>query len=222
MRRPLFHLMLILAVLLAAVSALNAQTADGSDPGDTAVTEEKTGGKEDPPADSTGDDVAPADSEGTTLDIGNDRGLEEKRKAEARAREARRLAEKKAEEKRAAEQRKRDLARKDEEEKKNEGAAEDTAAFGDSLLMIDHDSIIPLRIPGITVPAEEPGLDIVKIPGEDIEGEEETSSKGGIFGAHTDTIAKWGLLLFVFIIFLIYRTRAKRTRRKVVRTITKR
>lgn len=213
--------MLILAVLLVAVSALNAQTADGSDPGDTAVTEEKTGGKEDPPADSTGGDVAPADSEGTTLDGGSDRSLEEKRKAEARAREARRLAEKKAEEKRAAEQRKRDLARK-EEEKKNEGAAEDTAAVGDSLLMIDHDSIIPLRIPGITVPAEEPGLDIVKIPGEDIEGGEETPSKGGIFGAHTDTIAKWGLLLFVFIIFLIYRTRAKRTRRKVVRTITKR
>ncbi len=220
MKRTLFHLLLILAVLLAAVSAMNAQNADGGEAGGTGVTEGSTGSGEEP-ADSAGDTVAPSDSEGTTLDIGNDRGLEEKRKAEARAREARRVAEKKAEEKRAAEQRKRELAKK-EEEKKDEGAAEDTAAVGDSLLMIEHDSIIPLRFPGITPPAEETGLDIVKIPGDEVEDDEKDSSKGGIFGPHTDTIAKWGLLLFVFVIFLVYRTRAKRTRRKVVRTITKR
>jgi hypothetical protein len=221
MKRALFNLLLVLAVFLSAAFVTSAQTADGGDTGGTDVTEDSSTGKADTPANSSGDAVAPSDTEGTTLDIGNDSGLEEKRKAEARAREARRLAEKKAEEKRAAELRKRELARK-EEEKKDEAAAEDTEAVGDSLLMIDHDAIIPLRIPGITLPAEETGLDIVKIPGEEVDEDEKASSKGGIFGPHTDTIAKWGLLLFVFVIFLVYRTRAKRTRRKVVRTITKR
>ena len=211
--------MLFRSVAAVAGPVLRAQTADRSDARPDAAGDAVSGSAE-TSGDAAERTVAPSDREGATLDVGNQQGLEEKRKAEAKAREAKRLADKKAEEKRLAEQRKRELERADEQ--KAEVTASDTSSIGKSLLMIDHGNLAHQRIPGITVQQEEPGLDIVKISDESVSEEEKSPSKGGVFGAHTDTIAKWGLLVFVFVIFLIYKARSKRTRRKVVRTITKR
>ncbi len=88
--------------------------------------------------------------------------------------------------------------------------------------MIDHEGIKYNRIPDITIKAEEPGQDLVRIPDDKITEKEKEKPKDGIFGAKTDTIARWGLLIFLFVIFIIYKARAKKTRRKGSRIITKR
>ncbi len=218
MKRSLLHLFLILALFAVVHSGAAGQTADG----DTRIKagDSLSADKGDETTADTSPDgaVTPVERDGTTLDVGNEKGLEEKRKAEAKARQARRLAEKKAEERRAAEQKKQEPERT--EQKQVEGG--DASKVGDALLLVDHESIKYNRIPGITIKAEEPGLDIVKIPDDSVTDNEKKKPKGGIFGSHTDTIAKWGLLIFVFVVFIIYKTRSKSTRRKVVRTITKR
>lgn len=128
----------------------------------------------------------------------------------------------------AVERRKQEARR--EPEKKSEPAADSSEEEGrdsgdDGLLMIDHEMIRYNRIPGITIKKEEPDEDLVKVPDEKIsEDVQEQEKSEGIFGKKTKTIAGWGIVIFIFILFAIYsRTRSKKkTRRSTVRTITKR
>jgi len=95
----------------------------------------------------------------------------------------------------------------------------------DDLLLIDNEGIRNGRIPGITLKTEKsPDNAIVKIPEDKIARKTEDKKKKnrGLFGASTETIAKVGLLLFILIVLIIYKTRTKKTKRKVVRTIHKR
>jgi hypothetical protein len=109
---------------------------------------------------------------------------------------------------------------------KNEAPAADEAEDRKSkndLLLIDHESMKYNRIPGITVKEERPEETIVKIPDDKIPGKTKgKNSKGGLFGSKTETIAKVGLLVFILIILILYKTRAKKSKRKVVRTVPKR
>lgn len=138
------------------------------------------------------------------------------KKAAAKKKEAKKQPDKKPEEK------KKEAVRKEEpKEDVPEGSIDRES--GDSLLMIDHEGIKYNRIPDITIKAEEPGQDLVRIPDDKITAKEKEKPKGGgIFGAKTDTIARWGLLIFLFVIFIIYKARAKKSRRKGSRIITKR
>lgn len=126
---------------------------------------------------------------------------------------------------------KRTERRKKVEEKKKEPARQEETAenevdreSNDGLLLVDHERIRYNRIPGITVSKEEPGEDIVKIPDDKISGDsKEKDEGGGIFGKKTRTIAGWGIVVLIFILFVIYsKTRSRHSRRRVVRTITKR
>jgi len=94
----------------------------------------------------------------------------------------------------------------------------------DDLLLIDNESIKYDRIPGITIKTEDRSEDkLVKIPDEKIAGKSrEKKPKDGIFGLKTDTVARVGLLIVIFIIFILYKTRSKKSKRKVVRTVPKR
>ncbi|MBN1495741.1 MAG: hypothetical protein JXA07_03170 [Spirochaetes bacterium] len=128
----------------------------------------------------------------------------------------------------AVERRKQEVRR--EPEKKSEPVADSSAEEGrdngdDGLLMIDHEMIQYNRIPGITIKKDEPDEDLVKVPDEKIsEDVKEQDKSEGIFGKKTRTIAGWGIVIFIFILFAIYsRTRSKKKmRRSTVRTITKR
>ncbi|MBN2159713.1 MAG: hypothetical protein JW807_09980 [Spirochaetes bacterium] len=121
--------------------------------------------------------------------------------------------------------------RKKVEERKQEPVRQEEAAnekadreSGDNLLFVDHERLRYNRIPGITISEEEPAEEIVRIPDDAISGEsKEKEESGGIFGKRTRTIAGWGIVVLIFIIFVIYsKTRSRHSKRRVVRTITKR
>ena len=45
----------------------------------------------------------------------------------------------------------------------------------------------------------------------------------GIFGKNTRAIAGWGIVILIFILFVIYsKTRSRKSKRRVVRTVPKR
>ncbi|OHD70262.1 MAG: hypothetical protein A2W19_07175 [Spirochaetes bacterium RBG_16_49_21] len=94
----------------------------------------------------------------------------------------------------------------------------------DDLLLVDHQSMRYGRIPGITIKKEDsPDNAIVKIPEDKITGKtKDKKPKGGLFGSSTDTVAKVGLLIFIIIVLIIYKTRTKKSKRRVVRTLPKR
>jgi hypothetical protein len=94
----------------------------------------------------------------------------------------------------------------------------------EDLLSIDDEGIKNGRIPGISLKSEEgPDNAIVKIPEDKIARKTKDKKKtDGLFGVSTETMAKVGLLLFILIVLIIYKTRTKRKKRKVVRTIHKR
>jgi hypothetical protein len=110
---------------------------------------------------------------------------------------------------------------KEESPATEEGGVRETP---DDLLLIDNENIKYNRIPGITVKTEDRSEDkLVKIPDEKIAGKtKEKKPKDGLFGMKTDTVAKVGLLIVILIILIIYKTRSKKSKRKVVRTVPKR
>jgi hypothetical protein len=215
MKRNILYLLLIISVPVCLHFSSVAQEREGNTGNkDTAPIEKREGEKTDSSADR---DTKSSNSEQTpSLDKGNDKGTsaEEtkknaKKKIDRKKKEVKKQPEKKAEEKK-------------ETEKKEETRGDIDRESGDKLLLIDHENIKYDRIPGITIKTEEPGQDLVKISDDKITGKKKDQPKSGLFGSKTGTIARWGLLIFLFIIFIIYKTRVKKSRKKVVRTITKR
>ena len=94
----------------------------------------------------------------------------------------------------------------------------------DDLLLIDNENVKYNRIPGISIKAEDRAEDtLVKIPDDTVpEKTKDKKPKGDLFGSKTDTIAKVGLLFFIIILLILYKTRSKKSKRKVVRTVSKR
>jgi hypothetical protein len=215
MKKTLPYLLLVLLMPVCLYFGAAAQEGAG-DTGskDAAAVEKREGEKTDSPARK---DVNPSGSEdASAVDTGNKRNAPEgakketKKKADRKKKEAKKQPEKKTEE-------------KHEEAVKEETAEADIdRESGDNLLMIDHEKIKYDRIPGITLKKEESGQDLVKIPDDKILEKGKEKPSGGLFGPKTNTIARWGLLLLLFVIFIIYKTRTKKSRKKVVRTITKR
>ncbi len=217
MKKNLPYLLLIIAIPVCLFIGAMAQESAGDAAGkDTTSIEKREGAKADSAADkeakNPGKEGAAADNKAA-----DDMKKAAAKKAAAKKKEVKKQPEKKQEEK------KKEAVNK--VEKKEEIPEESLdRESGDSLLMIDHEGIKYNRIPDITVKAEEPGQDLVRIPDDKITDKEEKAKTkgGGIFGAKTDTIARWGLLIFLFVIFIIYKARAKKTRRKGSRIITKR
>ncbi len=146
---------------------------------------------------------------------------EAKKKAERKKKEVKKQAEKKPEKK--PEEKKKETAKKDDQKEQIPEENLDRES-GDSLLLIDHETIKYNRIPDITIKAEEPGEDLVRIPDDKITDKSNDKKKSeGIFGKKTSTVAGWAIVICIFIIFAIYsKTRTRRSRRKGSRIITKR
>jgi hypothetical protein len=208
MKRNILYLLLALLVpVFLHFSSIAQEKESGT--GNTAAAEKHEGEKKDAPSER---DTRPADKEQAPSP---DRGDEKGTAAEEIKKEAKNKIERKKKEVKKQPDRK-------ETEKKEEIREDIDRSSADGLLLIDHENMQNDRIPGITVKTEEPGQELVKIPDDKIAGKKKEQEKGGLFGSKTGTIARWGLLIFLFIIFIIYKTRAKKSRKKVVRTITKR
>jgi hypothetical protein len=216
MKRYLLSCVLVLSVPVCLYLGAAAQETATDGRTDPPAIEKKDGGATDRTSDN---EVKPSGSdEATTLDSDGEEGTktdaakkEVKKKAERKKKEARKQTEKKAEEK-----------KKETEQVEETSEGDVDRESGDNLLLIDHERIRYNRIPGITISKEEPGQDIVKIPDDKIFENKKEKPKGGLFGSRSDTIARWGLLILILAIFVIYKTRTKKSRKKVVRTITKR
>jgi len=209
-KRNILYLVLALLVpFFLHFSSLAQEKESGTGDKNTAVEDKREGGA---PAES---EAKPADKEqAPSLDKGEEKktATEEKnivtqKKIDRKKKEVKKQPEK-----------------KEAEIKKEEAPAEMDRSGGDGLLLVDHEKIKYDRIPGITLKKEESGGELVKIPDESIaEKSKEKKKSEGIFGNKTKTIAGWGIVIFIFILFAIYsKTRSKRKRRSIVRTITKR
>jgi hypothetical protein len=124
-----------------------------------------------------------------------------------------------------AERKKKENRKKQQLKDESAGVEEaDTRESTDDLLLIDHENVKYNRIPGISIKTEDRSEDtLVKIPDDTISGKtKDKKPKGDFFGSKTDTIAKVGLLFFIIIILILYKTRSKKSKRKVVRTVPKR
>jgi hypothetical protein len=209
MKRYVLHLLLVL--LVPACLYLGAAAQEGAgDAGQKDAAIENRGGEK------SGGDATTSEKNGAK---NLDRGAVKDTAAETAKKEARKKAEKKKKEaKKPAEKKE---APKAEQVKEDTGVDRES---GDSLLLIDIENIKYNRIPGITIKKEDPGQDLVKVPDDKISGASKAEKKvGGIFGKKTSTIAGWGIVIFIFIIFAIYsKTRSRKTKRSTVRTITKR
>jgi hypothetical protein len=212
MKRNILYLVLaVLVPFFMHFSTLAQDKEGGTGDNNTAAEEKRDSEKKEAPANR---DARPADSEqAPSLDRGDEDGTAAKEKSIITKKKVDR---KKKEIKKQPE--------KKEIEIKEEAPAEADRSSGDNLLLIDHEKIKYDRIPGITLKKEEPGEDLVKIPDESIANKSKENKKSeGIFGNKTKTIAGWGIVVFIFILFAIYsKTRSKKRRRNTVRTITKR
>jgi hypothetical protein len=219
MKRNLPYLLLIISVPVCLYFGALAQESSGDAASkDAASMEKRESGKTDS---STGKEGAAAiDRSGNTGVKTDDAKKEARKKAERKKKEVKKQAEKKPEKK--PEDKKKEIAKKEDQKKEDIPEESIDLESGDSLLLIDHEGIKYNRIPDITIKKEEPGQDLVRIPDDKISGKEKKKPEGGIFGPKTDTIARWGLLVFLFLIFIIYKTRAKKSRKKGSRIITKR
>ena len=197
MKNKLLYLLLALVVPVFLSVGAVAQESGNAGSGDAAAIEKSEAEKTDDPvrrevtpsgernASAVESAAKKSETEGTIK--------ETKKKAERKKKETRKQPEKKT------------------EEKKGEPVPEEAAQAdidresGDSLLMIDHERIKYNRIPGITVKKEEPGEELVKVSDDKISGESKVEKKSdGIFGKKTKTIAGWGIVVFIFILFAIY------------------
>ena len=212
MKRNILYLVLALLVpFFLHFNSLAQDTDGGTGDNNTAAEEKRNGDKTETPADR---DAIPAGNEqAPSLDKGDEEGTAAKEKSIITKKK---IDRKKKEIKKQPE--------KKETEIKEETPVEADRSGGDNLLLIDHEKIKYDRIPGITLKKEEPGEDLVKIPDESIADKSKENKKSeGIFGNKTRTIAGWGIVVFIFILFAIYsKTRSKKRRRNTVRTITKR
>lgn len=218
MKKNLLLLLLILALPAFLVMGATAQESDAA--GNNTSIEKRDGEKSGAPD----REAKPSGKEGTTTINTGDRGTrsdgakkEIRKKVERKKKELKKQPEKKPEEK------KEQLLKADQKKEKIPDENIDRES-GDSLLLIDHENIKYNRIPGITIKAEEPGQDLVRIPDDKIAGKSNEKKKDdGIFGQKTRTIAGWAIVICIFIIFAIYsKTRTRRSRRKGSRIITKR
>jgi hypothetical protein len=200
MIRHALQLLLILAVPVWLLTAAVAQENGGTGPNtDAPATEGRDGASS---------DATPSGREGT---VAPDRGDATATKTEKQADRKKKTARKPA----AA------------EEKQKEAPAEEAAddGIGENLLLVDHEKIKYDRIPGITIKADDQGDDsIVNIPEDKIGGENKKEKESaGIFGKNTRAIAGWGIVILIFILFVIYsKTRSRKSKRRVVRTVPKR
>ena len=200
MKRHVLYLLLILAVPVWLLSAAAAQEGGGSNT-DSSSIESREGGKEAAPSDTT-----PSGKDGT---VAPDR-------RDAAAIKTEKPADKKKK-----------TARKPAAGEEKEAPVTEVAddGMGENLLLVNPEKIKYDRIPGITIKAEEKGEDsLVSIPDDKI-GEEKKKEKesAGIFGKNTRAIAGWGIVVLIFVLFVIYsKTRSRKSKRRVVRTVSKR
>lgn len=204
MIRHVLHLLLILTVPVWLAVSAAAQESGGTGPEtDSSAIEGRDAGKE-----GSSSDTAPSGKEGT---VAPDRGDATANKTDRQTDRKKKAARKPA----AA------------DEKQKEAPAEEAAddGIGENLLLIDHEKIKYDRIPGITIKADDQGEDsIVNIPDDKIGGENKKETESaGIFGKNTRAIAGWGIVILIFILFVIYsKTRSRKSKRRVVRTVPKR
>jgi len=203
MRRHTLHLLLVLALPAWLLAAAVAQEGGGTGSNPDASATESRGG-----AEGASPDTAPAGKDGTGApDRGDATAVKTDRQADRKKKAVRKPA--------AAEEKQKDAP--------VEEAADD--GIGENLLLIDHEKIKYDRIPGITIKAEDQGADsIVNIPDDRIGGENKKEKESaGIFGKNTRAIAGWGIVILIFILFVIYsKTRSRKSKRRVVRTVPKR
>ncbi len=215
MKRNLPYLLLIISVPVCFYFGALAQESSGDESGkDTTSIEKREGDKSDSSSGKEGATAIDRGDAGAKTEVAN---KEARKKAERKKKEIKKQVEKKPEVK------KKETVKK--EEPKEEIPEENLdRESGDSLLLLDHEGIKYNRIPDITIKAEEPGQDLVRIPDDKIaDTSKEEKKSEGIFGKKTSTVAGWGIVIFIFIIFAIYsKTRTKRSRRKGSRIITKR
>lgn len=201
MKRHVLYLLLILAVPLWLLSAAAAQEGGGSST-DSSSIENRESGKE----------AAPAD----TTPSGRKDGTVEPDRRDAAVNKTEKPADKKKK-----------TVRKPAAGEGKEAPVTEVAddGMGENLLLVDPEKIKYDRIPGITIKAEEKGEDsLVSIPDDKI-GEEKKKEKesAGIFGKNTRAIAGWGIVVLIFVLFVIYsKTRSRKSKRRVVRTLSKR
>ena len=217
--RSAIHIFLMAALLVCFGFAAGAQEKNGEVAGKDSDATEAV--KTDP------------SKKGETANRENMDPLGEKSKADiAKKEKAKKAEQKKKEARKKAEVRKKE-APESEEKRKEESNKEDTAAEEpdtagkDRLLFIDHEKIKYNRIPGITVKADAdaPEEAIVRIPDSKISGQskKKASEDDSLFARKRGAIAGWGIVIFIFIVFVIYsKTRGKKSRRRVVRTVPKR
>lgn len=179
-------------------------------------------------------DDAAVTAEGTTpgTDAEQDRGRKQEpvrkqaddKKAVKKARPETKAPEKKAEV-RAVDKKADTTAKKegDPSAAERETAGEEVAG----LLTISDEEIRYNRIPGITIKSVKDKSDgFVSVGDEQKTGADgKKSDTGGLFGLgkeRTKSVAGWGLLILIFILFFVYmQTRARRQGKRVVRTIHK-
>ena len=205
MKKYALHLLLVLAIPAWLTCAAAAQEGDtGGTSADKPATEQRDGGKE---GEKT---VAPSEKQSTAP----------REDTEAAKKKAAKLAEKKKKAAKKAAPAEGEAAK----EPAQEPAPDD--GTGENLLLVDHERIKYDRIPGITVKADEGGQEgIVNVPDDKISGEKKKKEKEGegIFGKNTRAIAGWGIVVLIFLLFVIYsKTRSRKSKRRVVRTVPKR
>ena len=223
MKRNVLHLLLILAVPASLYVGAVAQDRDG-DADRTGSDASTIESREDEKTSTTSDkNLAPSDRNSTTSE---DKRNDTEAAAESTAHEVQKKTDRKKKEARKQVQRTAEKTERAQEDKtKEEVPADIDTESGDDLLLIDHEQIKYNRIPGITIKTEEPEHEsIVKIPDDKFsDPSAKKKSEGGIFGKNTRAIAGWGIIILIFIIFAIYsRTRSRKSKRKVVRTVPKR
>jgi hypothetical protein len=208
MKKYALHLLLILSVPVWLMFAASAQESGASGTnGDTSAAERRDSGKEDAASEKA---VAPSDRDGSTAPAGDTDAA--KKKA------ARQAGKKKKTERKTA-------PAEGEAPKETEQETAPDDGTGENLLLVDHERIKYDRIPGITIKAEDSGQEsIVNVPDDKISGQEKKKKEGeGIFGKNTRAIAGWGIVILIFILFVIYsKTRSRKSKRRVVRTVPKR
>jgi hypothetical protein len=203
MKRYALHLLLILTVPVWLMISAAAQEggASGANTDATGV-ERRDGGQEGAAAEKN---VAPLDNPDGSADTAKKKAV---RAAEKKKKTARKPAPAEGEAP---------------TEPELETAPDD--GTGENLLLVDHEKIKYDRIPGITIKADNDGQEsIVNIPDDKISGEEKKKKESeGIFGKNTRAIAGWGIVILIFILFVIYsKTRSRKSKRRVVRTVPKR
>lgn len=212
MKRSILYLLVALLVpFFLYFSSIAQEKEDSVGDKNTAAEDTRVGEKKETPADR---DVGTADDEkAPSLDRGDDTGKAEEEKS--------------AVVKKRTDRRKKEIQKQPEakeSEIKQDSPGETDKPGGDNLLLVDHEKIKYDRIPGITLKKEEPAGELVIISDEPIaDASREKKKSEGIFGNKTKTIAGWGIVVLIFILFAIYsKTRSRKKRRNTVRTITKR